>query len=199
MLDRASRAAERVARLAVWAGGAMLLFAAFMVSADVVLRKLFSITFTGSDEISGYLFAVSTTWALAFVLLHRGNIRIDVVYLFLPPRARAALDIVSLLLLGAFIGFFTYRAYGALSTSIEMDARSTTPLQTPIVIPQTFWLLGLVFFVTVWAVVLTRAVAELARGDLVAVNRTAGAPTLDEGVGEELGATEVMIERRRSA
>lgn len=199
MLDKLFRAADGVARLAVWAGGAMLLFAAFLVSTDVILRKLFSISFTGSDEVSGYLFAISTTWAFGFVLLHRGNVRIDAVYLFLPPRVRAVLDVLALLMLGGFIGFFAFRAWGALSTSWEMGARSTTPLQTPTALPQTFWVLGLVFFMLVWLVVLAGVLVRLSRGDLVGVNRIAGAPTLDEEVGEELGTTEAIVERRGAA
>ena len=199
MMDRLFRAADAVARLAVWAGGAMLLFTAFLVSTDVLLRKLFSVTFTGSDEISGYVFAISTTWAFGFVLLHRGNVRIDAVYLFLPPRVRAALDLLALLMLGGFLGFFAWRAFGALSTSWQMGARSATPLQTPTVLPQSLWVLGLVFFMLVWLVVLAGTVARLVRGDLVGVNAIAGAPTLDEEVGEELGTTEAIVERRGAA
>ena len=199
MLNRAARAAETIARLAVWAGGAMLLFAAFLVSTDVLLRKLFSITFTGSDEISGYLFAISTSWAMAYVLVNRGFIRIDALYLLFPRRVCAILDVVALLALGAFMAFFAYRAFGALATTIEMGARSTTPLRTPIVVPQSAWLLGLLFFLVVWAVTLLRAVTALARGDLVAANAIAGAPTLDEEVGQELGTTEALIERKARA
>lgn len=196
MLSHASRAAETIARLAVWAGGAMLLFAAFLVSADVLLRKLFSITFTGSDEISSYLFAISTSWALAYVLVSRGNVRIDALYLLFPRRVCAILDVVALLVFGAFMAFFAYRAYGALGTTIEMGARSTTPLRTPIVVPQSAWLLGLVFFLLVWVVTFLRALAALVRGDLVAVNKIAGAPTLDEEVEQELGATEAILEQK---
>ena len=199
MLDRLSRGADTVARLAVWAGGAMLLFAAFLVSTDVFLRKVFSITFTGSDEISGYLFAISTTWALAYVLVSRGNVRIDALYLLLPRRVCAVLDVVALLALGGFVGFFGYRALGALETSVEMRAHSTTPLQTLTAIPQSAWVLGLLLFMIVWIVVLLRAVIALGRGDLVAVNRIAGAPTLDEEVEQELGTTEAIIEQKARA
>src|SRR3546814_6315318 len=96
MLHRATILAERIARLAVWAGGCMLLFAACLVTVDVLMRRLIGVTFTGADEISAYLFAISTSWAFAWVLLHRGNVRIDALYIVLPRPIRAALDTLGL-------------------------------------------------------------------------------------------------------
>ena len=77
MFDTIYAIVFRYARFAVWAGGAMMLFAAFMVSADVLVRRLLGITMGGSDEISGYLFAISTALAFPYALLHRANVRID--------------------------------------------------------------------------------------------------------------------------
>src|SRR3546814_7332902 len=57
---------RKLARLLVWVGGAGLLFAAVMVSVDVVLRDLFATTIGGAEEISGYIFAVSTAFALPY-------------------------------------------------------------------------------------------------------------------------------------
>ena len=44
-------ATEKAARVAVWAGGAMMIFAACMVTVDVFLRKFFATTLGGADEI----------------------------------------------------------------------------------------------------------------------------------------------------
>src|SRR3546814_14908448 len=84
---------RKLARLLVWVGGAGLLFAAVMVSVDVVLRDLFATTIGGADEISGYLFAVSTAFALPYAPLHRVNVRIDAFYVNFPTRARSRLDL----------------------------------------------------------------------------------------------------------
>lgn len=64
MMDRLLAWDRRLARLLVWIGGSGLLFAAFMVTVDVILRDLFAMTIGGADEISGYIFAVSTAFAL---------------------------------------------------------------------------------------------------------------------------------------
>ena len=77
---RINAALSRIAQVAVWIGGASLLACAILVTIDVITRKLLNWTFSGSDEISGYAFAASTTWAYSYCLLHRANIRIDAVY-----------------------------------------------------------------------------------------------------------------------
>ena len=80
-MDLAWRAVAVVARVAIWMGGAMLFVAAGIVTAEVVLRKglgaVFgsNFVFSGSDEISAYLFAVGTSWSMAHVLVTRGFMR----------------------------------------------------------------------------------------------------------------------------
>src|SRR3546814_16859841 len=111
MLHRATILAERIARLAVWAGGCMLLFAACLVTVDVLMRRLIGVTFTGADEISAYLFAISTRRAFTWVLLHRGNIRIDARYLVLPTPTRAGLTLLFLAARGGTCGFFAWRPW----------------------------------------------------------------------------------------
>jgi TRAP-type C4-dicarboxylate transport system permease small subunit len=100
-MDLAWRAVAAVARVAIWMGGAMLFAAAGIVTAEVVLRKglgaVFgsNFVFSGSDEISAYLFAVGTSWSMAHVLVTRGHVRIDALYGFFGPRTRAMLDLVA--------------------------------------------------------------------------------------------------------
>src|SRR3546814_20364199 len=91
-----------LALLLVLVGGAGLLFAAVMVSVDVVLRDLFATTIGGADEISGYIFAVSTAFALPYALLHRVNVRIDAFYVNFPTRGRAVLALFSASVLAVF-------------------------------------------------------------------------------------------------
>lgn len=190
MLDRATILAERIARCAVWAGGVMLLFAAALVTVDVLMRRLFGLTFTGADEISAYLFAISTSWAFSFVLLHRSNVRIDALYLVLPRIVRALLDVLALAALGAFMAYFSWRAWIAVETTIDMNAHSTTPLAVPLVVPQSLWFAGMALFMIVWALLMLRSLLALATGDLPTLGRLAGAQSLDEEVQEEIGQHE---------
>ena len=101
-----------ISRVAVWVGGAALLLSAIMVTLDVLARKIFAITISGSDEISGYVFAAGTTWAYSYCLFTRANIRIDALYNTLSLRTKALLDILGLLLLLYYIYLLSTNAWG---------------------------------------------------------------------------------------
>ena len=195
MLDRLLQRLEAVSRVAVWAGGGLLIFAACMVTFDVITRKFFGFSMAGADEVTGYLFAISTAWSYAFTLLGRSNVRIDALYERLPPPARAVLDVVALLALAGFMGFVTYWAFRVFQGSLgapfgdtDVWSLSITPLSTPLALPQGLWLLGLLLFMITAAVLLLRVLAALARGDWGGVTRRAGTRSFAEEVEDELAS-----------
>lgn len=197
MLDRLLQRMEKIARGSVWIAGALLVFAAFLVTGDVLARKIFSVSMAGADEITGYIFAVGTAWALSLALLDRANVRIDALYQILPQRVRAVLDVVGLLVLGGFMALLTKAAYSVFYGSLgwpfgETDfwSVSITPLLTPLAIPQGFWLLGLLMFMATLVLVLVRALLAFARGDMAEVIRVAGPRTAKEEVEEEVQLAE---------
>lgn len=207
----------RIARVAILVGFALLLFAALVVTAEVMVRKAVPdlielvtwlaarfggnlsgfeqsakiwirdrLTFSGSDELSGYLFAVGTSWSLAYVLITRGHVRIDVLYGRLGPRMRALLDIIALLFLVLFIGALLERAFNVASTNFVEWNRSNTNLRVPLAFAQIPWLLGIgLFFLTAVVAILRSAIA-LVQGDFAKVNATAGVPSQDEEIAGEL-------------
>ena len=181
------RVLERVSRVAVWIAGGMMLSTVGLVSAEVVLRKVLNMSFGGADELSGYAYAIASSWAFAFALLSRDHIRIDVVYVVFPPRVRAGLDMVALASLGAFAVTLAIYAGQALSFSLEMGATANTPLATPLWIPQALWLLGFILFLVVLAVQFARSAAALTRGDLEMLRSIAGTKSVRDEVREELG------------
>ena len=176
---------EQISRRAVWIGGLALLFAAFIVTIDVFMRKFFSITMSGSDEVSGYVFAASTTWAYSFCLLHRANVRIDAFYNFLPRAVCAVLDVVGAILLLIYMGVLTERATHVFLESLANGSVSVTTLQTPLWIPQLAWVCGLYLFLITLIFVCLHALIGLLRGDLVRVQLTAGVRSLEDEIMEE--------------
>ncbi len=177
---------------AVWAGGAALLASAFMVTIDVFSRKYMGITMSGSDEITGYVFAGATTWAYAYCLLHRSNIRIDALYNFLPGAVRAVLDIVGLVLLLIYMGYLTYKGLGVFGDSWANDSVSVTTLLTPLWIPQLVWLTGLLFFNLTLIFLILYTVFSFFVGGPVAVQKLAGTKSVDEEVAEETTGIQEM-------
>ena len=198
MLDSLLRRLETVSRYAVWAGGAMLFFAAFMVTADVLIRATTGRSMGGSDDISGYLFAISTSWAFAHALLHRVNVRVDALYLLMGRSVQAVLDVLGVATLAVLVFVVTWRAVGVFEYSGSYWAKSITPMQTPLAIPQFFWLLGLLLFSAALIVVLLRCLIAVARWDRATIERLVGARTLKEELEEEIHLSESQVDPGRN-
>ena len=171
-------------------GGWSLLFAACLVTYDVITRKLLNISIAGADEISGYIFAISTACAYSYALLTRANIRIDFIYNRFPAKLQRVLDIISMASLAGLFAVIGYFVLGLVSDAIEYGSKSITPLQTPLAIPQTLWTVGLgIAFLT--AVALTvMALFALLRAKDDAVKALVGIPSLDEEIQTELQSEE---------
>ncbi|GAA5234767.1 TRAP transporter small permease [Verticiella sediminum] len=191
------RGAEAMSRMAVWAGGALTLASVLLVGFDVFARRFFGFNTGGADELSSYAFAISTAWALAFAALQRANVRVDVVYQYLPVRVSAVLDWLAIVALGVFMAFMTFYAYDVVHTSWTRNAAANTPLATPLWIPQGMWFLGLVWMCIVLALMLVRASVALVTGDIAAVKAIAGVRSAQEEAAEEAAAGERLVEEAR--
>jgi len=175
----------KVSQVAVWVGGGALLLSAVMVTLDVLSRKLFGYTMSGSDEISGYVFAAGTTWAYSYCLLTRSNIRIDAFYNMLSAKPKAILDLVGLLLLLYYIYLLTANAFGMFLDNVEFMSTAQTTLATPLWIPQIFWLSGLCFFLLSLVFLTVYGFTAMARGDWATIGRIAGVKSVEEEISEE--------------
>lgn len=212
-MERIWNVLARVSRGAIIAGCALLFLAALIVTAEVFVRKAIpdfvdlltwiipglaatgnsvkvsireKLTFSGSDEISGYLFAVGTSWSFAYVLITRGHVRIDALYGSFGPKVRAYLDLVALILLAVFVAALLERAIDVAFTSLNEYNRSNTNLRIPLAWSQIPWMLGIaLFFITIIFTIIRTTIALLA-GDLAAVNAIAGASSQDEEIEGEL-------------
>ncbi|MGE6741263.1 TRAP transporter small permease subunit [Allorhizobium pseudoryzae] len=190
--------AEKMTRIAVLASGTLTIASVLLITVDVLLRKFIGWTVGGSDELSGYAFAISTTWSLAYATLQRANVRVDVIYQYLPVRISAVLDWLSLVCLGVFIGFVTYYGYGVVAESISNNSQANTPLGTPLAIPQGLWFAGLVFMCFILALMLIRASVALVTGDIETVKAITGVRSTKEEAEEEAAAGERLIEGERT-
>jgi TRAP-type C4-dicarboxylate transport system permease small subunit len=175
-------------RYATWVGGAALMLSAIMVTLDVISRKLIGFTISGSDEISGYVFAASTTWSYSYCLFTRANIRIDAFYNLLSLKPKAILDMIGLLLLLYYIYLLTTNAFGMFLENVEFNSSAQTTLATPLWIPQMFWVSGLGFFLLSLTFLAMYGFAALVKGDWATINKIAGVRTVEEEILEETHA-----------
>ncbi|KAA2235531.1 TRAP transporter small permease subunit [Salinarimonas soli] len=184
-LDRWLALADRLSVYAVRIAGLMILASAMLISYDVLVRKFLLITVGGADELAGYAFAVGTSWAFAFTLLRRANVRVDALYSRLPSRACAFLDLLGLVCLLVFVGYLAWRAALVLQDSILFSTRATTPLATPLWIPQSLWVAGFSLFLFAIVPLIFIVAQALVTGDDARVSRLAGARTNEEDAAEE--------------
>lgn len=176
---------KNISQVAVWLGGFALLLSAIMVTLDVIFRKLFGLTLSGSDEITGYVFAAATTWAYSFCLLNRSNIRIDALYNTLSIKPRAVLDVIGMMLLAYYVYLLTVSGFEMFVENLEYNSSAQTTLATPLWIPQVFWLSGLAFFLVCLVFLVIYGLFALLRKDWLTVSRIAGIKTVEEEISEE--------------
>jgi TRAP-type mannitol/chloroaromatic compound transport system permease small subunit len=185
-------AVAALARVAVWLGGAMIFAAAALVTAEVLLRKGLGalvgsgFVFSGSDEISSFLFAVGTSWSMAYVLVTRGHVRIDALYTHFEPRTRALLDLFALLVLGIFVAALVERSWDVAYTSYSEEIRSNSPQRLPLAWAQLPWFAGIALFFLALVLAFLRTALSLLRGDYATAAAVAGAITQDEEIESEL-------------
>lgn len=162
---------------------------------DSLNGAMHSLVFSGSDEISGYLFAVGTSWSMAHVLVTRGHIRIDALYGQLPLKVRGWLDLVALVTLGIFVAAMVQRSFDVTLTNFVEHTRSNTNLRIPLAWAQIPWFLGFLLFAFALVLAFLRTLLALLKGDYAAAAAISGVATQDEEIENELKG--LGIERPR--
>jgi TRAP-type mannitol/chloroaromatic compound transport system permease small subunit len=181
------RITDRIGTWMAWASGLILFATAVLIAIEVVLRKIFTISMGGADEISYYALAVSSSWTFGYALLRKAHIRIDVLYIRMSGKIRIALDLLALTLFGACAAIATYFSFFVLQTSIRRGSVANTPLGTPLWIPQSLWFAGLVFLCLVILVLLIGTIYRTLRKDARGAHELSGASSLLEEIKEETG------------
>ena len=177
---------RRFAQWGLWFGGALVLLAALIIGVDVLMRKFLDRSIGGADELAGYSLAIGTTWGLGAALLDRAHIRIDSLYVLFPQKLRLALDTVALVL---FVGFFAltlWHGLGVVSQSWTSGSRSQSALETPTVIPQALWIIGLWTFLAIGLFLLANAFRLAASGYLRGMAKLISTRSAEEEVADEI-------------
>ena len=136
----------RYKRLAANAFGVTMLALAALVTLETLLRKLFAISIGGVDDLAGYSIALGAPLSFAVTSLERSHIRINLLYLFFKPRMKAwmdALSVLSIAVLAVLLLAFTVK------TVLETQAYQSvaqTPWATPLIYPQSVWLVAMTVF-----------------------------------------------------
>jgi TRAP-type mannitol/chloroaromatic compound transport system permease small subunit len=201
-LSRAARTAvvlqmiaglRRLAQIMAVIAGAGLIATAFLVSAEVVLRKLFAVSLNAGAELSSYMLGIASTWGFGYTLLLRGHVRVDALVRLLPLGLVAWIDLLALSGLGAAALIVLWQGWGTLAASWSLNSHSMTPLVVPLWIPQGLWVAGLAFFLVVILALAVRAIRLLIAGRFREARQLIGTPEIEEEAVEAIAeAREAM-------
>lgn len=159
VLDKLRSLNRRIAVLT----GFILLACAAIVLLDILLRR-FGASFGGTDEISGYVMAIATSWGMSFTLLELGHVRIDILRSRTGQLGRALFDLFAMTLMAATVTLIAVKCWPVLSRSLANSSRANTPLETPLAWVQTPWFAGWIWFAVVSWLTLIAAALMVARG-----------------------------------
>ena len=143
--------------------GIVLLACAAVVLLDIVLRRMGS-SFGGTDEISGYVMAIATSWGMAYTLLELGHVRIDILRSRTGRLGRALFDLFAMVVMAGTVTLIAIRCWPVLARSLANSSRANTPLETPLAWVQAPWFAGWVWFALVSWLTLIAAVLLVIKG-----------------------------------
>jgi TRAP-type C4-dicarboxylate transport system permease small subunit len=170
---------------ALFAGVAVAILSLLIVF-DIAARSLFRFSLQGTDELGGYTLALTGSLGLAYTLIRRGHPRIDIGFRFFGPRTRRVLHVVALATLTCFAIFMSEHAIGEFRGTLAFGTVTNTPLQTPLWVPQVFWLVGTCFFALTGFVMTVHGILLIARGRGAEVETLYGPLTVEEELEEYL-------------
>ena len=178
---------EKITTFFAWIAGALILFAAVLVTLDILAREIFSDNLFESYEISIYIFAITVAFSYAYALTTKTHIRIDALYVHLPYLFRVVLDIfscavISMVAVGlCYYGWLTALESFSFPTNDIWGARSVSDLYVPLVIPQSLWALGLTWFALTSLLFLFKSIFFFSKKDYKAVSFLIGIQKREEG------------------
>ena len=172
-----------------WLGtlfGLIFMGLSLVVTAETVMRKVFTVSLQGADELGGYALAIGATIAFSLALIGRTHIRVDVFHDRLPAWLQTALNWLSIMCLAAFAGLMAWLAWFVIRDTQAYQSVAQTPWATPLVYPQTAWLCGLIIFALVSAGFAVHASVLLLSGRTHELNANYGPRSTKQEVDEEV-------------
>lgn len=185
MLERLLLGTQKLSLWLTWLAGTLIVLSAFLVTLEVLLRKIFNVSLGGADEISGYAFGVATTLAFSYALFERAHIRVDALIGKIPAALRPFINFLGLVLLVGFALVVVIMVWSMVGDTLQHGSRSITPMRVPLAIPQIPWLIGWMFFVFSGCLIGVVAVRRYLAGDSAGVQDLIGVKSLDEQIADE--------------
>lgn len=164
MSERLLASMKRLNRIVAMLIGVLLVLCVIFILAEIIIRKLGS-SLGGTDEISGYVMAIVTSWGMGFALLELSHVRIDFLRVRVGTMGRSLFDIFSMFVLTCTITVIAFRCWPVVERSILNGSKANTPLETPLALVQIPWFAGWAWFAIVSWIALFAALLLIRRGE----------------------------------
>ncbi|MBX3529633.1 MAG: TRAP transporter small permease [Rhizobiaceae bacterium] len=166
--------------------GVLMILLSFAITAETLLRKFFSVTLGGIDELGGYAIAVAAPLAFTVALVHKSHIRINQLTSLFSRPAQATLDALSVVAMAVLGGYFFYFTVQTVMDTFAYNSIAQTQWATPLIYPQSVWLVASATFPIAAIILALQALRLLARRDWPALSRRFGSVTAAEELQAEL-------------
>ncbi|MBM9604490.1 TRAP transporter small permease [Desulfopila inferna] len=113
-----------------------------MVLIEVITRYVFNAPISIAEELGGYMLVAITFLGLGYTWKERSHVSVELFTNILPEKMRKWVRFFTLTLAVIFCWPLIAGSYELLQDSIFFGARSGTWLKIPLVIPQSFLLIG---------------------------------------------------------
>lgn len=177
---------ERYAQILGIVFGVMMISLSLAVAAETILRKFFSFSLGGIDELGGYAIAIAAPLSFTVALIGRAHIRINQLTQHFPRKLQAVLDVVAVLSLALLAIFFFYFTVRTVAETQAYKSIAQTPWATPLIWPQSIWLVTSIAFPLAAIILSARAVRMLLRGDWTGIRKSFGTVSAEEELEAEL-------------
>ncbi|GAB3485952.1 TRAP transporter small permease subunit [Marinomonas epiphytica] len=177
-------------RLSAVVFGLMMTTLCVVIAVETVLRKLFNHSLAGVDELSGYAIAVGAPLCFTVAAIEQSHIRINLLFSRFPRSAKVVANVISALLLAVLAIYLTVFTYRTLAETQLFGSIAQTPWMTPLVWPQSVWLLSMMVFAVATCLLFIRVTYLLLTKNVESLLSDFGPDAVDEELASELSDLE---------
>ncbi|WP_255448595.1 TRAP transporter small permease subunit [Telmatospirillum sp. J64-1] len=164
----------------------MMISLSFVIAAETILRKFFSFSFGGVDELGGYAVAIAAPLAFTVAAVEQSHIRINLLYTRLPEGVKAALNALAAVSMGILSLYLLHFTLRTVRDTQAYQSIAQTPWATPLIYPQSIWLAAMALFAVAAVILSAKACYLLLRRDWTGLNRRFGPGSVEEELQVEL-------------
>ncbi|QJQ94663.1 TRAP transporter small permease [Halomonas sp. PA5] len=170
--------------------GTMMILLALLITVETIIRKVFSLSLGGVDELGGYAIAIAAPLAFCVAMVEQSHIRINLLHMRLPSPVQAVLNAMAALSLGLLAIYLLYFTVQTVLDTHMYRSIAQTPWATPLIYPQSVWLVAMSAFALAAFILSVKALLLLVKRDWKALNRQFGPSSTQDELEMELADLE---------